>query len=212
MIDLGWAILVGAIAGVVGILFKLIMGIVHILFTPLKQHPVILAIVGGVLIGLVGSFLPLTLYSGQNQLTEIIHNPAAYGAGLLLLLVLVKALLTSTSFATGFDGGPIFPLLFIGGTLGLALSKILPFIPQGVGVSAGMAGVAAAGFPIPLTVALLLGVFGGQPDLLPVVTLGAVLGFLVGKALTPLLPRPKREVPPATSGGEARMAPAGREA
>ena len=37
--------------------------------------------------------------------------------------MLVKALLTSTSFATGFDGGPIFPLLFIGGALGLAISK-----------------------------------------------------------------------------------------
>jgi H+/Cl- antiporter ClcA len=49
-----------------------------------------------------------------------------------LLMVLVKALLTSTSFATGFEDGPIFPLLFLGGTLGLALSKILTFIPEGV--------------------------------------------------------------------------------
>jgi H+/Cl- antiporter ClcA len=196
VIDLGWALFVGVIAGVVGILFKLIMGIVHIVFMPLRQRPVILAIAGGVLIGLVGSFVPLTLYSGQSQLLQIIHNPAAYSAGLLLLLMLVKALLTSTSFATGFDGGPIFPLLFIGGTVGLAMSKILPFIPQGVGVSAGMAGVAAAGFPIPLTVALLLGVFGGQLDLLPVVTLGAVIGFLVGKALTPMLPKPKPSTPP----------------
>ena len=55
-------------------------------------------------------------------------------------MMLVKMLLTSTSFATGFEGGPIFPLLFIGGTLGQALSEILTFIPQGVGVLAGMAG------------------------------------------------------------------------
>jgi H+/Cl- antiporter ClcA len=113
LVDLGWAVLVGVIAGAIGILFKLIFGIVHLVFTPLNKRPVVRAVVGGVVIGAIGSFLPLTLYSGQNELLQIIHNPAAYGVGLLLLMLLVKALLTSTSFATGFDGGPIFPLLFL---------------------------------------------------------------------------------------------------
>jgi H+/Cl- antiporter ClcA len=189
VVDLGFALLVGVIAGVIGILFKVIFGVMHLIFSRLNKRPVVRAIVGGVVIGLIGSFLPLTLYSGQDQLLQIIHNPAAYSVGLLLLMVVVKALLTSTSFATGFDGGPIFPLLFIGGTLGLAISQVLTFIPQGVAVLAGMAGVACAGFPIPLTVALLLGILGGQTDLLPVIVIGAVTGFLVSKALTPLLPK-----------------------
>jgi H+/Cl- antiporter ClcA len=175
--------------GAIGILFKLIFGIMHLVFAPLNKRPVVRAVVGGVVMGLIGSFLPLTLYSGQNQLLQIIHNPAAYGIGLLLLMLLVKALLTSTSFATGFDGGPIFPLLFIGGTLGLAICKILTFIPEGVAVTAGMAGVASAGFPFPLTMILLLGLMGGQTDLLPVITIGAVTGFAISKALTPLLPK-----------------------
>jgi H+/Cl- antiporter ClcA len=199
LVDLWWALLVGVIASVIGIMFKMILGIMHLVFTPLDKRPVLRAIVGGVVIGLIGSFLPLTLYSGQAQLLQIIHNPAAFGIGLLLLLVLVKALLTSTSFATGFEGGPIFPTLFIGGTLGLAISKILTFIPEGVAVTAGMAGVACAFLPLPLTIALLLGFMGGQPDLLPVIVIGAVIGFLVSKALTPLLPKPK-----AKSGGGSR--------
>jgi H+/Cl- antiporter ClcA len=194
--DLGSAVLVGIIAGVIGILFKVIFGVMHLVFAPLKSRPVIGAIVGGVVIGLIGSFLPLTLYSGQAQVTQILHNSAAnsaaYTVGFLLLLVVVKALLTSTSFASGFDGGPIFPLLFMGGTLGLAISQVLTFIPQGVGVTAGMAGVACAILPLPLTVTLLLGLLGGQPDLLPVIVIGAVTGLLVSKALTPLLPKPKR--------------------
>jgi len=169
-------------------------------FAPLKTRPVVRAIVGGVVIGLVGSFLPLALYSGQNQLQEIIKNPAAYGVGLLLLLLLAKVLLTSTSYATGFDGGPIFPLLFIGGTMGLAISQIFPFIPQGVGVTTGMAGLAGAVFPIPLTVAILLGFLGGQIDLTPTITIGAVIGFLTARALIPLLPKPR----PAAGGREAR--------
>jgi hypothetical protein len=97
---------------------------------------------------------------------------------------------------------PVFPLLFIGGTMGLAISKILTFIPQGVGVTAGMAGVACAVFPIPLTIALLLGLLGGQPDLLPVIVIGAVTGFIISKALTPYLP--KRGVQSAASGGKSQ--------
>ena len=189
LVDLGWALLVGVIAGAVGIMFKLIFGIVHLVFSKLNKHPIVRGVIGGVVIGLIGSFLPLTLYSGQNQLLQIIHNPAAFGIGLLLLMMVVKALLTSTSFATGFEGGPVFPLLFIGGTLGLAISQILTFIPQGVAVTAGMAGVACAVFPLPLTIILLLGLLGGQTDLLPVIVIGAVLGFIVSKALTPFLPK-----------------------
>jgi H+/Cl- antiporter ClcA len=186
--DLGWAVLVG----LMGILFKVIFGVMHLVFARLQSRPVIAAIVGGVVIGLIGSFLPLTLYSGQDQVTQIIHNPGAYSVGFQLLLVVVKAFLTSTSFASGFDGGPVFPLLFIGGTLGQAISQVLPFIPQGVGVTAGMAGVGCAILPLPLTVTLLLGLMGGQPDLLPVIAIGAVAGLLVSRALTPLLPKPKR--------------------
>ena len=190
VVDLVWALLVGMIAALIGTLFKLVFGLVHRVFGRLNKRPVILAIIGGLIIGLIGSFLPLTLYSGQHQLLEIIRNPASFGIGILLLMMLVKILLTGTSFATGFEGDPMFPLLFIGGTLGQVLTGILIFIPQGVGVLAGMAGVACTFLPIPLSVALLLGLFGGQTDLIPVIVIGAVTGFMISKALTPLLPKP----------------------
>ena len=189
VVDLVWALLVGIIAALIGTLFKLVFGLVHRVFGRLNKRPVILAITGGLIIGFIGSFLPLTLYSGQHQLLEIIRNPASSGIGILLLMMLVKILLTGTSFATGFEGDPMFPLLFIGGTLGQVLSEILTFIPQGVGVLAGMAGVACAFLPIPLSVALLLGLFGGQTDLIPVIVIGGVTGFIMSKALTPLLPK-----------------------
>jgi H+/Cl- antiporter ClcA len=189
VVDLWWALLVGVIAGFGGIMFKVVIGVMHKIFTPLNKRPIIRAVIGGVVIGAVGLFLPLTLYSGQDQLLQIIHNPASFGIGLLLLMVFAKVLLTSTSFATGFEGGPIFPVLFVGGTLGLAISKILTFIPDGVAVTAGMAGVACAVLPLPLTVSLLLGLMGGQTDLLPMIVIGAVVGFLVSKVISPRLPK-----------------------
>ncbi len=200
VVDLGWALLVGIVSGFGGLLFKVTFGLIHMVFSRLDKRPIIRAIIGGVAIGAIGSFLPLTLYSGQTELLQIIHNPAAFSVGLLLLMMFVKALLTSTSFATGFEGGPIFPLLFMGGILGLALSKILTFIPEGVGVTAGMAGLACAAFPLPLTIILLLGLLGGQPNLTPVIVIGAVTGFILSKALTPLLP--KRAMQSAGSGSD----------
>ena len=193
LIDMWWALLVGVIAGFVGIMFKIVFGIIQRVFAPLAKRPVSRAVIGGIVIGLIGTLLPLTLYSGQDQLLQIIHNPAAFGIGLLLLMVIVKVLITSTSFSTGFEGGPIFPLLFIGGSLGLAISKGLTFIPEGIGVTVGMAAVACAVFPLPLTIVLLLGFMGGQTDLLPVIVIGAVTGFLISKVITPLLPKPHSE-------------------
>ena len=204
LVDLWWALLVGIIGGFVGIMFKLISGIVHRVFAPLANRPISRAVIGGIIIGLIGTFLPLTLYSGQNQLLQMIHNPAAFGIGILLIMVVVKALITSTSFATGFDGGPIFPLLFMGGCVGLAISKGLTFIPEGVGVTVGMAAVACAVFPLPLTIALLLGFMGGQTDLLPVIVIGAVIGFAISKTITPLLPKPHSQ--PTGNEGDKQQA------
>jgi H+/Cl- antiporter ClcA len=202
IIDLGYALLVGFIGGFIGLMFKIIFGITHRLFGRLNKRPVVCGVIGGLVIGAIGSFLPLTLYSGQTQLLQIIHNPAVYGIGILLLMMVVKSFLTSTSFSTGFVGGPIFPLLFIGGTMGLALSKILIFIPQGVAVTAGMAGVACAFLPMPLTLAIFLGFLGGQPDLLPVIAIGAVTGYIISKAVTPYLPKPR--VQSAGTGGKSQ--------
>jgi chloride channel protein, CIC family len=101
-VDLVWAFLVGVIAALIGTLFKVVFG--HHIFSRFNKRPVVRSIIGGLIIGLIGLFLPLTLYSGQNQLLQIVHNPAAYGIWILLLMMLVKMLLTSTSFATGFEG------------------------------------------------------------------------------------------------------------
>jgi len=77
-----------------------------------------------------------------------------------------------------------------------------------VAVTAGMAGVACAILPLPLTVTLLLGLLGGQPDLLPVIAIGAVTGFLVSKVLTPLLPKQKSAQSTGNDEAKAPGAPA----
>ena len=68
----------------------------------------------------MGVALPLTLFTGTSQLTTVIHNGAALGAGLLIAVVFAKILVFALCEATGFIGGPFLVMLFTGGTAGVA--------------------------------------------------------------------------------------------
>jgi chloride channel protein, CIC family len=50
--------------------------------------------------------LPLTLFTGTDQLTTVIHDGAELGAGLLIAVVFAKILVFALCEATGFIGAP----------------------------------------------------------------------------------------------------------
>jgi H+/Cl- antiporter ClcA len=109
LIDLLFAVGIGILGGLVSVGQKVLaLGVVSAA-KPLHERPIVRALVGGLIVGVVGVFLPLTLYSGQSQTEEIVHTYAQIGVIGLLALALAKAFLMSLSFATGFKGGPIFP-------------------------------------------------------------------------------------------------------
>jgi H+/Cl- antiporter ClcA len=70
--------------------------------------------------------LPLTLFTGTDQLTTVIHDGEALGAGLLIAVVFAKILAFALCEATGFIGGPFLVMLFIGGTAGITGHVLLP--------------------------------------------------------------------------------------
>jgi H+/Cl- antiporter ClcA len=47
---------------------------------------------------------------------------------------------------SGFRGGLVFPLMFVGGVGGLALAQVAPGIPAGFAVGCGMAATGVAMF------------------------------------------------------------------
>ncbi len=63
--------------------------------------------------------------------------------------VLAKVLTFAVSMSTGFIGGTIFPMIFIGGTAETALHAIIPDVPVALAVTCGMAGVAGAAAKAP---------------------------------------------------------------
>jgi CIC family chloride channel protein len=75
--------------------------------------------IAGLLVGVVGLFLPHIMGVGYGTVTNILSG-ATTGIMLLLVLSLVKSIMTPTSLAGGFIGGVVAPSLFIGGHGGRA--------------------------------------------------------------------------------------------
>jgi H+/Cl- antiporter ClcA len=69
---------------------------------------------------------------------------------------MLKLLAVTVVLAAGFIGGPIFPLFFVGGTLGVILWQIFPGIPLMMAVGCMMAAVPCAVVPFPATLAVVV--------------------------------------------------------
>jgi H+/Cl- antiporter ClcA len=179
-----WHIAIGVVLGVIGALLTLIYGLttkgLNRLVAPLNRMPIVRSTLGGLLLGLLGMALPLTLFLGSGGLVVVTGNAAALGVTLLIIYVFAKILATAGAQATGFIGGPIFPMFFIGGTAGTVVHLLFPQIPIALSVSTMMAAVPAALLPIPITLGLLTMLIAGLSitDAIPILV-AALVGFLV---------------------------------
>lgn len=115
-------IIVGIAAGYLYFIFKKLTGA---LGRRLKNHTVLRATAGGFLLGAVGTLLPLTMFSGEHQINEVMEDPEGVGAILLLVIGVVKLLLTNLCIDTGLKGGHFFPVIFSGVAIGCSMSMLL---------------------------------------------------------------------------------------
>jgi H+/Cl- antiporter ClcA len=151
------AVGVGVMCAVVAVLTGVTMKVFARVAEGARSNPVALATAGGVVIGVVAYLLPLTLFSGSADLKVVVDKGPALGVGLLIAVVLAKMITFAASVATGFIGGAVFPMLFIGGTAGMALHAVIPGIPAGLAVPAAMAAVPGAAVPIPFSLIAIVG-------------------------------------------------------
>ena len=158
------------------------------LFGRLKAPAIAKPALGGVIFGVAGVALPLTMFSGSDQLNSVLANAGTLGLGLLAATLIAKMLTFAVSQGSGFVGGPIFPSLFIGGTAGVLVHQVIPGIPLGLAFSCLLAAVPGALAPAPFSMVLMaafltqIGALQTAPVLIAVVT-----AFLTMEALKYLL-------------------------
>jgi CIC family chloride channel protein len=181
-------LLLGLAAGLVGLLYpKTLYGLrdlFHKIHIPNQLKPAI----GGLLVGIIGLFIPQALGMGYGYVEFAINgNYLAIGAWLMVVLVFVKILATSLTIGSGGSGGVFGPGMVIGGFLGGAmwagLHAIAPGVVAGtnpgafavVGMGAFFGGIAKA----PLAVILMVVEMTGEFSLLAPAMLATMIAYLV---------------------------------
>jgi H+/Cl- antiporter ClcA len=168
---LGVGIVLGILAVPVGLLFPMMTKIISRLVAPLNRQPVIRGTLGGLLLGLLAVALPITVGLGTNEIVLVYQHASEIGVALLVVFAFAKLLALSGALSFGFIGGPIFPLLFVGSTLGTAIHLLFPQLPLGLTVGCMMVAVPAAVVPIPLALGVIgIAIIGLSPsNALPVI-------------------------------------------
>ena len=125
------------------------------LFGRLKAPATAKSTLGGLVFGIVGVALPLTMFSGSEQLTTVLKEAGTLGIGLLAAILIAKMLTFAVSQGSGFVGGPVFPSLFIGGTAGVLVHQVIPGVPLGLAFTCLLAAVPGALMPAPFSMVLM---------------------------------------------------------
>src|SRR5580658_1008566 len=116
--------------------------------------------VGGLLVGLMGWFVPQVLGVGYGYVGDALNGRMALE--LMALLVILKLVAVTTSYATGNAGGIFGPALFIGamlgGTVGTIAHRLMPGYTATPGAYAlvGMGAVFAGVVRTPMTSVLMI--------------------------------------------------------
>ncbi len=174
-VDLLWALGIGVAGAIVGLAFIRLFRFVDARVRDIDR-PVLLAVAGGLVMGLIAIVVgEKTLFSGEHELQELIDHPESFGV--LLALAAGKMVALTVALATGFRGGRVFPLLFIGGALGLALSAVTS-VPTAVSLPCGMLAVSLPAMRMPVVMILIVAFFTGV-ETLPLVIFAGVAAYLI---------------------------------
>jgi CIC family chloride channel protein len=94
-------------------------------FRKLPIHWMWWPLIGGLVIGIGGVFAPNALGVGYDTIDSLLLGNLA--VGIILVLVIVKAVIWSVSLGSGTSGGVLAPLLIMGGSLGALEGHLIPF-------------------------------------------------------------------------------------
>ena len=185
-----WAVGIGIAAAVVGAAIRWL----GLYLQPIVESRMVLLtpVVGLAVAGLAIAFAEGTgrstsevLFSGQDQLPQLIESAAGWSVGALVLLVACKGIAYGLSLSS-FRGGPVFPALFLGAAGGIALSHA-PGLPMIAGVGMGIGAMSVAMLNLPLTSVLLASVFleSDAVALMPLVIVAVVVSYVASARLGP---------------------------
>jgi CIC family chloride channel protein len=134
--EFGFYAVLGLVGGLVSVAFTQLLLRMRAWFLRLPRrsawlHPV----AGGVIVGIMGWFVPQVLGVGYGFVGDALNGNMALK--LMALLVLLKLLAVTTSYASGNAGGIFGPALFLGAMLGGCIGSVVHRLLPGVTATSG---------------------------------------------------------------------------
>ena len=168
----------GAIGALVALLFVFLFRAVGHLSEYIAHRIILLATLGGLSIGLIALAFPQTLFFGEKEIHTIVETGSAFGITMLLAIAVAKMLAVACTLHSGFRGGFIFPLFYIGAAVGLAIALAVPQIHPTIGMICMMAAVNVAITKTPVSTTVILSVLS-DTAMVPVIVIASFTSFLL---------------------------------
>ena len=99
-----------------GIFLALFYGKIHSLTKSVAERipSVFKEIIAGLCLGIIGTLVPAVMFSGEEQMGELMGNYVAYVPVALIGIAFLKIFLTNICIQFGLKGGHFFPVIFAG--------------------------------------------------------------------------------------------------
>ncbi len=184
----------GLLAAVVGVGFSRFLYLSEDIWDAIRFPEYLKPAVGGLLLGAVGllSFqvdgVPRIFGVGYGSISAALFGQLALGV--MLALLLLKALATSLTLGSGGSGGIFAPLLFmgamLGGSFGYIVHNLFPEVtaPAGAYALVGMAAMFGAAAHAPATAILIVFEMTGDYRIILPLMLATVLSTLVSRVIS----------------------------
>jgi CIC family chloride channel protein len=176
-------ILLGGFTAVIGKSFTKLLYYAEDLFEKLKIQGFLKPALGGLMLGIVGLFLPQIFADGYDTIELALMGGVPFL--LLGILILAKILATSLTLGSGNSGGIFAPSLFMGavagGFFGYLAHYLFPTVTATSGAYAlvGMAGLVAATTHAPITAILIIFEMTGDYQIILALMITCVFATLI---------------------------------
>lgn len=181
LFDFGYAIFFGIIATALGWGFIYCTKFFKLLFEKYPLPIYVKTAIGGLLLGVIAFYLPIVRYFGHHEINLLLTE--TYSMNTLLAILVLKIVAIAITVTSGWRGGFIIPLFFVGTTLGLIIHQFFPSISLTLIIVSCMAAINSCVTRTPMSTTILLGTLTGFGHLIPI-----LFASLTGYFLAPRMP------------------------
>ena len=179
--DFAYAVLFGVVATGAGWLFIYITKLLKTVFEKFNVPIYFKTLIGGIVLGVIAFYYPLTRYFGHHSINDLLTN--SFTMEFLFVILVLKIIAIAVTVTSGWRGGFIIPLFFVGTSLGIIIHLLFPFTDLSLAVVACMAAINVCVTRTPMSTTILLATLTGFTYFIPI-----LFASLTGYFLAPKIP------------------------